>query len=324
MKNEDIEILNKLFEIAKKILKIYNNLIDLELNNKKNTDEYKKQLDILDICLGVEENLYKKIDLEKIDDYIEYSDYENLFTNITDYDLLVDDIDNLLIYKRVYNKLNKIKNNKLINDYQDEKNKNDYPPFDLVKILESYINNDIFKSLILLIDNSLNDNINKKYINRLIKSKYLISFLNTDIENDLKESVEVNNYLIIRYLATSDNEDIKDICNKLLHEYYLKYIKIHINNLIHIKDNDYQDDFQKIRSIILELIIRAFLDITPPTFNNSNSYDIVKIIEKEISLNNKNEISAHILKKLLIDIKVKDNNTSLFRLERMVSNENSK
>ena len=200
----------------------------------------------------------------------------------------------------------------------------DYPPFDLTTSIVTYIHNDIQKNLIFLINNSLKDDINSKYKNELVTTKYLISFLNNDIEKDLQESPEINNYLIIRYLASSDNENIENICNNLLHKYYKKYIKIHINNLAHISDNDYQDDFQKVRSILLELIIKAFLAITPSTFNEFNSYDIIETIKEIIKLNEKNEISNHILKKILTDIEFKDSNNSLFRTERLVSNENSK
>ena len=123
MKNKleqiDIEILNKLLEISKKILKIYKNLIKLELNNQKDSDEYKKQAVFLEICLETEEEYYKKINLNNIYNYIEYSDRGNLFKNFSDYDILVDDFSDLLFAKRVYNRLNKIATDKLINTYQD-------------------------------------------------------------------------------------------------------------------------------------------------------------------------------------------------------------
>ena len=88
LQKQDKELIHNMFAIAKKILKLSAYLVKLENNKQKDSLEYKKYQEYLTICLEIEEEYYKKIDLNKIYDYTHYTDTKNLFYVFSDYDLI--------------------------------------------------------------------------------------------------------------------------------------------------------------------------------------------------------------------------------------------
>lgn len=318
LNSQDKELLHKLSEISKKILKIYNNLYYLEINNQKNSLEYEQNLEYLDICLELEQELYKKVNKEKIYDYIKHTDDTNLFETFSDYDTLLNDFCDLYFLKRVYNKLNNLALENLVELYQNSDiEKNDYPSFDVSIFITNQIHDDIENLLIYLTTNLSKEN--KVYEQELIKIKYMISYFNPRIENNIKNSFENQNQVILLSKAISDTFDIDDKnYNKLLLSYFLKYIKIHINGLINIKDQDYQEHFQRLRSRIYENIIRAYLEMEP-----SNIDSLYAHIHDIINMNTKNKTSVLLLKKILKEA-FSDKNIIKLRSEALVINEISK
>lgn len=305
---EDLNLLNSIIEITNKISKIYYNLYTLDINNQKNTEEYKKQLDYLSICLDIENELYKKTNYKNLYLYMEYLDEKKIFRYYQDFDSLLDFDHNLIIKKRIYNRLNNINFSNLINIYQNDINKkNDDPSFDHLIFLNKEINNDIEKSVIYF---SLEKN--KK---DLLKIKYIITFLNKDIENNLdifKDNLNLN--LSFSNSLTTLLQVDEVTYNKLLKKYYLKYIKHHINNLLSIKDTDY---LNQTKIDTLECIIRSFLEI------NINNLDYLKeSIHDIIKVNKNNKTSIYILEKLLMDIK-NNKKIKILKTERLVLNETS-
>ncbi|MBQ8472266.1 MAG: hypothetical protein IJ501_02040 [Bacilli bacterium] len=263
----DITLLNKLLEISKKILKIYNNLYNLEINNQLNSLEYKKQLGYLTICKEIEDELYKQINYSKISDYIEYSDRANLFKDFSDYDLILDDFNDLLFAKRVYNRLHDLNTSRLVNIYQEELlNKTDEPPFDHSIYVTTSIHDDIENLLIYLTSNYNN----RTYKDKLIKVKYLISYFNSRIELTNLNNLFINDKLFLQSKLTCDNLNFHDKSYKrLLRIYYLKYIKLHIKELDTIND--------ELRNIILECLINSYSFLSQEKLDLDIKYNINEI-----------------------------------------------
>ena len=246
---DDITLLNKLLEISKKILKIYNNLYTLEIKNQLNSLEYEKQITYLTICKEIEDKLYKQIKFKKISDYIEYSNRGNLFRSFSDYDLILDDFNDLLFAKRVYNRLQDLNTSNLVSIYQKELiNKIDDPPFDHSIFITTTIHDDIENLVSYLTFN----NDNQIYKDELIKIKYLISFLNSRIEfSNLNNSFINQDKLFLQSRLVCDNLNFSNKSYKrLLNIYYLKYIKLHIKELDTINI--------ELRNIILNCLIKSY------------------------------------------------------------------
>ena len=89
MNKIDRELINKVIELTKKILKIYNNLYELELNNQKDSLEYQNNIKYLDLLIEMENNLYPKIPINKIDLYILYLDKFGLYKQLSDFTFII-------------------------------------------------------------------------------------------------------------------------------------------------------------------------------------------------------------------------------------------
>ena len=70
LQKQDKELIHNMFAIAKKILKLSAYLVKLENNKQKDSLEYKKYQEYLTICLEIEEEYYKKIDINKLNNQI--------------------------------------------------------------------------------------------------------------------------------------------------------------------------------------------------------------------------------------------------------------
>lgn len=265
---DDITFLNELLEISKKILKLYNNLYKLEINNKLTSLDYQKQITYLTICKEIEDELYKQIDYTKISDYIEYADRGNLFKSFSDYDLILDDFNDLLFAKRVYNRLQDLNTSILVSIYQKELlNKIDEPPFDHSIFITTSIHDDIENLLSYL---TLNYD-NQIYKNELIKIKYLISFLNSRIELTNLNNLFINqDKLFLQSRLVCDNLNFHDKSyRRLLKIYYLKYIKLHIKELDTINI--------ELRNIILECLINSYSFLSQEKLNLDIKYNLNEI-----------------------------------------------
>ena len=294
LNTDDLNLLNKLFDISKKIFKIYNH----EVFFKDNLN-----LKYLDICFEIENELYKEIKDNKLYDYIKYLDQNNSFKTFTDYDLLLDNFTDLFIFKRVYNHLNNISTNKIIKTYQEANiKKNDYPSFDVSMFITNQVHDDIERLLSYFLYKSSKNIKNIKFKDELLKLSYLIYYLNPRIENEFKNS---NNFQKVILLSNSTSELFNidsDTYNRILTKYFLRYIKVHVNGLINIHDADYKDDYFKLREIIYEGIIKSYLKLKSHDYNKFLE-DFHDIINK----NKNNKTSALVLKKLLEDKKIDSN-----------------
>lgn len=315
MENSNNILIKKIIDISRKIYTINNNIFNLETNNQTNTLEYQKQNKYLEICLEIESELYEQIDFLKIHEYLEYIDQDKLFRTYQDFDILLNPNQELLIKKRIYNRLNSINYSNLISIYQkDNHSKNDEPAFDHTIFLRNSIHDDIEKLLVYLALNEAIQEENINYKNELLKIKFYLTFLNQNIYYYFKNFSHTK----LLFLNSRTITDLFGIDNYyyqlILKKYFLKIIKVYINDLLNIKDLDYLDNNLRIR--IDEIIIKSFLILNENQDINSLIYDIIK-------KNNKNKTSVSILKNLLTNINNLEN-IEILRSERLILNGNSK
>ena len=107
------EIFQKLFDLNKKIYKLYQRLIN-------EPENYEKIVDYITICREVEENLYNELDYERLNIYLRYIDVKFL-KEITDYDITLADFYELAIKKRIYTRLKYKDEDSLLQLLEDNK-----------------------------------------------------------------------------------------------------------------------------------------------------------------------------------------------------------
>ena len=225
--NTDID-LEKLLNISKSIQDLYIKLYNLEIKNKKDTIEYNKTIDYLNIALDTENFIYRNLDLNftKALILLKYilnntkikriPSNEITATFISDTNMYISRIINLLrpyileqydvftdyVQDDLFNLL------LIITKYATE----DYDDRYIIENFEmtKYFENQLTKDILYNTSRSKNKNI--------IKFKYMTSFLNKEIESDLISynfDTNINYYKLDKiYNLKYDNELFKDIKNE--------------------------------------------------------------------------------------------------------------
>lgn len=288
MTQEDIEQIQTLENIVKKIEEIYRILYKLEIANKKDSTEYFIILEKLNNYIILEEEHYKYCNLTfaKIEAWKKYI-LENKVTykfNQFAIDSIINEDYEELPFKRIIQtlslKLNQTedaelfyKNLGFIDPNIDGKN--------IVEFTHQLINNveqDTIKIYLYLLEN--NPYIQK---NDKINHKYNLCFTNKALENDLlenrfeiKKDVFITSKLIAdaNYLATNDYEYIKD-------EYAKQNVSIQILELLQLKNNKHNNKAFKNILCFKELFLRANLCML-----SDNELELIHNIYNNILNNN--------------------------------------
>ena len=106
-------------DLNKKITKLYNKLTNLEINQLIDTLEYKNIKKYISICQEIENELYRKLDCDKFPIYLEYLQ-EDLYDSISDYDVICSDFEDLILHKRIYNRISSMETSLIIEDIKNE------------------------------------------------------------------------------------------------------------------------------------------------------------------------------------------------------------
>ena len=241
LNNNEKNVLNKLYNITNSIKDLYFKLITLELNGKKNNEDYKKILDYLSMTRELEEKYMNEID--DCNKYLSYFE-KNMYG--------VNEMNAITEGNYLYLKEFRIIGNLLI--YRDENNKN-----------ETILNEAILKDIILMFIKNL-DMCIKKTTNKFLKEKliytiYSLIYSNKNIETDLlyyNFNFELDNISKSNYIAYLLNVD-----NKKYNEKFMWYILDFTNNAMkYITKNTY--NFNEENQIILflkENIIKSCKDL---------------------------------------------------------------
>lgn len=282
---QDLENIGKLKIFTSSIKNIYDKMLNLELNNQKDSEEYKKNLVYLDIARELETQRYAKISL--IDAYRYYlkinDDINGKFY-----------VENNLVEERIMSNLLKIfaKNIQKL----DTKNK--------TVIFYNLFDRNILRLALFLNDKKNSDK--KGYDthtnNLYFRLKYYLSFINREVEELLLNSsfaslddIDIANYLMVPY------EGDEDLITKEKDLYCKNVALIQINKLLSITDimhDSHEKDFEvNLRQLLLESSL-VFLD--KETIKDINDYFM-----------NKEEDYSHISKYLISEIINKDNNEKI-------------
>lgn len=241
LNNNEKNVLNKLYNITNSIKDLYFKLITLELNGKKNNEDYKKILDYLSMTRELEEKYMNEID--DCNKYLSYFE-KNMYG--------VNEMNAITEGNYLYLKEFRIIGNLLI--YRDENNKN-----------ETILNEAILKDIILMFIKNL-DMCIKKTTNKFLKEKliytiYSLIYSNKNIETDLlyyNFNFELDNISKSNYIAYLLNVD-----NKKYNKKFMRYILDFTNNAMkYITKNTYNfDDENQIILFLKENIIKSCKDL---------------------------------------------------------------
>lgn len=241
LNNNEKNVLNKLYNITNSIKDLYFKLITLELNGKKNSEDYKKILDYLSMTRELEEkHMYEIDDCNKYLSYFEKNMYGvNEMNAITEGNYL-------------YLKEFRIIGNLLI--YRDENNKNE-------TILNEAILKDIMLMFIKNLDMCIKKTTNKFLKEKLIYTIYSLIYSNKNIETDLlyyNFNFELDNISKSNYIAYLLNID-----NKKYNKKFMSYILNFTNNAMkYITKNTYNfDEENQIILFLKENIIKSCKDL---------------------------------------------------------------
>ena len=250
---EDYENLKKLFFIVQKIKWAYDNLAILEINNKKDTEEFTKWTDYLKTLLEIEEQIYNIIgkNPKKISDILVYMLGSDQYNTADVLICLNNDSEEEILKNRVAARFDCLLNTLPFSEedeYFEEDNIEDTideVDDDLVEMaieemeadffyqanVDSMMEQDVINTILKMLENYIN---NLEFINikdYLIKFKYKIGFSFKFIEqNFLTNNFTINEILFWQtkmytdIKAKSGNRDLKESKNSyagdLLYEQY--------------------------------------------------------------------------------------------------------
>lgn len=241
LNNNEKNVLNKLYNITNSIKDLYFKLITLELNGKKNSEDYRKILDYLSMTRELEKKyMYEIDDCNKYLSYFEKNMYGvNEMNAITEGNYL-------------YLKEFRIIGNLLI--YRDENNKNE-------TILNEAILKDIMLMFIKNLDMCIKKTTNKFLKEKLIYTIYSLIYSNKNIETDLlyyNFNFELDNISKSNYIAYLLNVD-----NKKYNKKFMWHILNFTNNAMkYITKNTYNfDEENQIILFLKENIIKSCKDL---------------------------------------------------------------
>ena len=290
---EERIIFQDIFNLNKKIAKLYNRLTNLEINQLIDTLEYKNIKKYISICQEIENELYQKLDCDKFLIYLEYLQ-EDLYDNISDYDVICSDFEDLILHKRIYNRISSMETSLIIEDIQKENS----DTLDSQRImLVNTIHEDFLNLFIFFLNDFINNPIFNKYKEDLIKAKYKVYFLNNQLEKMFLQNSTQDN--IINCFSTADLLTIEQKeLHHLVYIYINKYIKKYFPNLLEITDDMYKDD-EKVRlSLLYQALIKSSLEISNLDFRiHEQDGEISNIMSKNILENIKdNRGNYHLIK----------------------------
>ena len=290
---EERIIFQDIFDLNKKIAKLYNRLTNLEINQLIDTLEYKNIKKYISICQEVENELYQKLDCDKFPIYLDYLQ-KNLYDNISDYDVICSDFEDLILHKRIYNRISSMETSLIIEDIQKE---NDNSLDSQRIMLVNTIHEDFLNLFIFFLNDFINNPIFNKYKEDLIKAKYKVYFLNNQLEKMFLQNSTQDN--IINCFSTADLLTIEQKeLHHLVYIYINKYIKKYFPNLLEITDDMYKDD-EKVRlSLLYQTLIKSSLEISNLDFRiHEQDGKISNRMSKNILENIKdNRRSYHLIK----------------------------
>lgn len=268
---DDYKNINNLIKITKKIYLLYQRLYKLDIEDKKDTKEYKNIINQIS-SLKEEENKLYNLDFSKYEEYLSFiSDKLSSNVNIKTIENIINLDYNNLHFQRIlitlFNKMitHKDAGKELIPKELTEmkeliKDINIPKLFNGSMILQDSIKEDILYTFLFFFEEEINYKSNKYLKNKLLKIKYHTSFINQNIE---KEMLKNNFNLSDLYLTSELTSELYKIDNKLykdmIKNYSINTIIEQIKELLKLTDSDFLEDNTNITAIARACLLRACL-----------------------------------------------------------------
>ena len=290
IERNDLEQIESLLRITTNIDKLYTKLCKLEIENKKDTDEYTKNIHYLSILIEEETKLYNKLNLtfNKTVSWINFllnikqingiNLRETLLTQNYDNHIIIRILNNLTLnISKDYNKLINLSNENLeiVMKLIGIKISISSPKDIICKCIISKIaiENDIHYAYLSFLQEEIHNPKQTSLRDKLITNKYNTAFINRDIES----YTLTNNFNI-----KTNNFIISNIVPELLEINQLTYKNIQdligctissneIYELLEISDLDYCDITKVTTSVLRQCMINsAFLFMSGEKISDIN------------------------------------------------------
>ena len=265
----------KMITLSEKILKIYNKIYTLEIQNKKDTKEYRKLLFYLNLLSDLEEEIYPDLSIDSINLYINLIKQANPTIEASDFNLIINDKNKLFLLKRIINRLKLESKRRLMSSFKKE-NK-----FDLYNSLlcNQFIREDLLKAFLFETETSILKTNNLEYQKALKMIKYIISYLNSSIESTLEKNYFTlpSPFFLTSKLIFSQYNLKEKSYKKAIQKQYFETIHPEVN-AIGKKDfanNSYS--YEKYQKILQKNLIKAYLALDKENILLSKKiYDKIK------------------------------------------------
>lgn len=319
LQTQDFELIEKLTKTTTSIETLYKKMYDLEINGKKETEDFKKIVDYLKIAIDVESKMYQDSSLSyqrciALADYILQDKLPDSF---------LDDVESIMTQdysNRVLRRILNILVHKIISDYESVK---EMLPTELLDLmfqlgisnpdkmvtqaiyssieLQKAFEKDTLNGYLVFLQEFINKKDYEAFKEDLIRSKYNTSFINKIIEEDMISNnfdIPETFYLNSKFVADITQTDLK-LYGLLKNSYGVKESTKQISEVIEMKDEDYNNPKSATTSILRQCLMRAsFLLMSDEVISDIN-YEFHEFIENEKYLNRHPD--DHISERLIIN-----------------------
>lgn len=283
---KDFELLKKLLKVTKNIKLIYNDLYNLEVNNKKNSEEYRELVKTLKYHIKKEEEYYALIS-NKIESMYSYMDclFPNGYNEFEEeIEFLKYDKESDILRMRLSNKIIELINNYSFEDdfYDIEEELNgageeliDYEKeYQKDVLIENTIKDDIYSSILVMLNKYINNDKYSFAFNKLIKFKYNYSYMHKNVEKSmLDNNFEIDNDLYIKSILITEmqGKNINDTYD-VLTDYIKDIYEMQLRDLVYLIRDENNVDIKNEQVVLTTMLLRALcLFMTKREVNNFKS-----------------------------------------------------
>lgn len=299
LNSSDFELINNLIKTTSSLDTLYKKMYELEINDKKQTEEYQKLLDYLNISLEVEDKLYSEANLS----YSRCIAIVNFILNKKLPDKFLNDVESIMqqdYSNRVLRRILSVLVHKILEDYENIKEMLPNEIIDLMhqigmpnpdKVvshaiyssieLQKAFEKDTLNGFLVFLQEFIDGKDYRFYKNDLISAKYNTAFINKSIESEMvnnKFEIPETFYVNSRFVADITQTDL-ELYNLLKNLYGVKESTKQISEIIELGDMDYSNSKKAITSILRQCLMRAnFLLMSDEAISDVN-YEFHEFVE---------------------------------------------
>lgn len=295
---EDYEFLENITKITLSINKLYKQLYELDLNNQKNSAEYIKVLDYLNVAVEAEGWQYNKTNLNfnkcmALIEYILNKNFSRELPNIDEF-IITHQNDDQVVWRILANLDNRLRFDCVeVKRLISEQIHHSYTTFDSHYMasmvadflsdnrkLEKSLEDDWLDAFLIIVEECLNNNDNSKFKSILLKAKYITTFINSNIEsNMIGDSFNIYNIVGYNFNKMANYLNIqRSLFNDLKNKYGKDEFIYQRDELLKISDHHYKDEDKKAIAILTRCRMRAafmFMDANTINDVNFNFHELV-------------------------------------------------